>query len=65
MHMTAIDIGVLDAFSRPVKERLLEFILTHIFFNLLKGSNAPCWCQYGSPAIRYWNSAVVKFVRYI
>ena len=31
MHMTAIDIGVLDAFSRPIKERLLEFILTHIF----------------------------------
>ena len=56
MHMTAIDIGVLDAFLRPVKERLLEFILTHIFFNtctglLLKGSNAPCLCQYGSPAI--------------
>ena len=31
MHMTAINIGVLDAFLRPVNERLLEFILTHIF----------------------------------
>ena len=62
MHMTAIDIGVLDAFSRPVKERLLEFILTYIF---AQRQHFPDWCQYGSPAIRYWNSEVVKFGKYV